>query len=100
MSSYSDPIAAIVGMSYGGRRNSNGKTWAGTTAYFVSGVALVLIGMAVLGVEMTLQFVTAVVAAVAVAAGVERYVTILDDNFIVTMVFAVIFEAFAVHLLT
>jgi len=87
---YSDPIAAMVGMKFGGKKNKNGKTWAGTTAFFVSSVILIVIAMAVIHAAIPWYF---VILLSFIAAMLERYVTFGDDNLIVPLFFAICFEA-------
>lgn len=87
---YSDPIAAIVGTKYGGQKNKSGKTWAGTTAFFISSIILILIATSIINFTIPLLF---VVVLSFIAAMLERYIPFGDDNFIVPMVFALGFEA-------
>lgn len=86
---FSDPIAAMIGMEYGKKKNKLGKTWAGTIAHFLASVIFVSLVLWIIGFSLPLWIISGLAA---IAALVERYFPFLDDNVVVPMVFAVCFE--------
>lgn len=89
IASYSDPIAAIVGMRFGGKKNAVGRTWMGTFAFFASAALLLLVAENILNVPLAPL---TLVGLAALAALIEHRINFLDDNFIVPMAFAVSME--------
>ena len=89
IASYADPIAAIVGMRFGGKKNFVGRTWMGSFAFFASGAVLLLIAQRFLNIPLSPLI---MVGFAAIAALIEHYINFLDDNFVVPMTFAIIME--------
>lgn len=87
--SLSDPIASIIGMRYGKKKNGIGKTWEGTLGYFISALILFFITSWIIGYSIPIII---VVFACGIAALIERYVRRIDDNFAAPIVFAIIIE--------
>jgi dolichol kinase len=85
----SDPIAAMIGMKYGKKKNKLGKTWAGSIAHFVT--CVVVITLALWVIHFAFPF-WAILVLSFIAAMTERYFPYWDDNVVVPMVFAVCFE--------
>jgi dolichol kinase len=86
---FADPIAAGFGMKFGGKKNYLGKTWAGTIAYFISSVTFILIVSYILNTWIPLIFIFLLSA---IAALVERYILIFDDNFDAPIIFGFAME--------
>ena len=86
---YCDPIASMVGMKYGGKKNYLGKTWAGTLAFFVAATVFLVTVDAFIHSGVPLW---GLVGLSAVATLAERYIPFLDDNFATPMMFAVVME--------
>ncbi|MGM0576426.1 MAG: diacylglycerol/polyprenol kinase family protein [Myxococcota bacterium] len=84
---FGDPVASLVGKRWGTRRLINDKSVAGSTAFFVTALAVSLLwllavvpgvgGVAALGIAA---------AVAAVGAGTELFSGRLDDNFTIPLV--------------
>lgn len=84
--SLADPIAAIIGIKYGGKKNKLGKTIAGTIAYFLTSLIFVVISLMIIQVHVSFVFILALCL---LAALLEGYWPYGDDNVVAPMVFAI-----------
>ncbi|MFA6992959.1 MAG: hypothetical protein WC269_06880 [Candidatus Gracilibacteria bacterium] len=89
MAGYNDPIAAIFGMRFGGKKNRTGRTWAGTIAHMVSTVVLASVALWIIGFYFPLYFLIPIAI---IGAMIERYFPYPDDNIIVPLCFSFMFE--------
>ncbi len=90
----SDSLAAIIGMRYGRNKNKHGKTWLGSAVYCFTAFLFIIISANLL--QLTINIFFAILLAL-MAAFLERYCTshktlLLDDDFVIPMVFALCME--------
>ena len=88
---WSDPLAAIFGMRFGGNKNKTGRTWAGSIAHF--GFSFVFLYISSYIVPFSVNILVLLVIAI-LGSFTERYCTskkyfFLDDNFIVPLVIGI-----------
>lgn len=89
VTAYSDPLAALVGMSYGGKKNWVGKTKLGMLTYYVSTLIFSLSVFTVFAVSVSFFF---LIPLAAIPAVIEGYTDIIDDNFVPPIIFALALE--------
>lgn len=89
LAAYADPVAALVGLKFGKYKNQYGKTIIGSIAFFLTSLFFIFIVSYILPIN--LNFIDILITGMLVTLA-ERYIRILDDNFIIPLTTALILQ--------